>query len=247
MNADPLDGQKQRAAARAVREVQPGMVVGLGTGSTAIHAVRGIATLLRDGGLRDIVGFATSRGVWQEAVRLGIPMLTEDMPRAIDLTIDGADEIDPALNLIKGGGGALLREKIAAQASRRVVIVADDRKLSDRLGTRWALPVEVLAFGWRSQARFLETLGARVSVRRGADGKDARTDQDNMILDCAFGPIADAAGLAERLGARAGIVGHGLFLGLADEVIVAGVDGIMHMQRDPSGRVVAHREPDAGA
>jgi ribose 5-phosphate isomerase A len=231
MNADPVDEHKRRAAARAVEFVQSGMVVGLGTGSTAIHAVRDIAALLRDGALRDIVGFATSRGVWQEAVCLGIPMLTEDMPRAIDLTIDGADEIDPALNLIKGGGGALLREKIAAQASRRVVIVADDSKLSDRLGTRCALPVEVLPFGWRSQARFLEALGARVVVRRAPGGEDARTDQDNMILDCAFGPIADAAGLAERLAARAGIVGHGLFLDLADEVVVAGAGGVTHMQR----------------
>src|ERR1700678_75312 len=143
MTNDPQDEQKQRAAVQAVQFVQPGMVVGLGTGSTAIHATRAIATLLQQGTLRDIVGFATSRVVWAEAVRLGIPMLTEDMPRAIDLTIDGADEIDPALNLIKGGGGALLREKIVAQASLRVIIVADDTKLSARLGTLRALPVEV--------------------------------------------------------------------------------------------------------
>ena len=231
MSDDTRDGHKQRAAAHAVQFVQPGMIVGLGTGSTAIHAVRGIATSLRQGTLRDIVGFATSRAVWQAAVRLGIPMLTEDMPRAIDLTIDGADEIDPDLNLIKGGGGALLREKIAAQASHRVIIVADDSKLSDRLGTRQALPVEVLPFGWRSQARFLAALGARVSGRRMPDGQDARTDQDNMILDCAFGAIADAAGLADLLSGRAGIVGHGLFLDLADDVIVAGPDGIRHMRR----------------
>jgi ribose 5-phosphate isomerase A len=229
---DPRDGQKQRAAARAVEFVQSGMIVGLGTGSTAIHAVRGIAASLRQDVLRDIVGFATSRTVWAEAVRLGIPMLTEDMPRAIDLTIDGADEIDPGLNLIKGGGGALLREKIAAQASRRVIIVADDSKLSDRLGTRRALPVEVLPFGWQSQARFLAALGAQVTVRRTSDGQDARTDQDNMVLDCNFGAIADAAGLAARLSARAGIVGHGLFLDLADDVIVAGPGGIRHMRRN---------------
>ena len=235
--SDQSDEHKKSAAAHAVQFVQPGMIVGLGTGSTAIHAVRDIATLLRQGGLqqgglRDVVGFATSRAVWQEAVRLGIPMLTEDMPRAIDLTIDGADEIDPAMNLIKGGGGALLREKIAAQASSRLIIVADDSKLSERLGLRQALPVEVLPFGWRSQARFLESLGAQVSVRRAADGRDARTDQDNMILDCAFGGIADAAGLAGMLSARAGIVGHGLFLGLANDVIVAGPAGIRHLRRE---------------
>jgi ribose 5-phosphate isomerase A len=233
--SDQADEYKQRAAAHAVQFVQPGMIVGLGTGSTSIHAVRGIASLLRQGGLRDIVGYATSWAVWQEAVRLGIPMLTEDMPRAIDLTIDGADEIDPGLNLIKGGGGALLREKIVAQASSRVIIVADDAKLSDRLGSHQALPVEVLPFGWRSQARFLASLGAQVSVRRTSGGQDARTDQDNLILDCAFGAIADAAGLAGLLSARAGIVGHGLFLGLADDIIVAGPNGIRHLRRDAAG------------
>jgi ribose 5-phosphate isomerase A len=231
MTDDPLDTYKRSAAVHAVRFVQPGMIVGLGTGSTAIHAVREIAALLRQGALRDIFGFATSAGVWREAVRLGIPMLTEDMPRAIDLTIDGADEIDPALNLIKGGGGALLREKIAAQASHREIIVADDGKLSPRLGTHQKLPVEVLPFGWRSQARFLAGLGASVEVRRAPDGQDARTDQDNMILDCAFGPIADAADLAGRLSGRAGIVGHGLFLDLADDVIVAGPGGVRHLRR----------------
>jgi ribose 5-phosphate isomerase A len=233
MTNDPQDQYKQHAAAQAVQFAQPGMVIGLGTGSTAIHATRGIAALLHQGTLRDIVGFATSRAVWAEAVRLGIPMLTEDMPRAIDLTIDGADEIDPALNLIKGGGGALLREKLVAQASHRVIIIADDSKLSARLGTNHPLPVEVLPFGWRSQARFLAALGASVSVRRAPDGQDARTDQDNMILDCTFGPIADPAGLAAKLSAQAGIVGHGLFLDLADDVIVAGPGGIRHMQ--PAG------------
>ena len=139
---------------------------------------------------------------------------------------------DPGLNLIKGGGGALLREKIAAQASKHVIIVADDTKLSDRLGTRFALPVEVLSFGWRSQLRFLESLGASVAVRHAPDGQDMRTDQGNMILDCAFGPIADANALAARLSARAGIVAHGLFLDLADDVIIAGADGLTHLQRN---------------
>ncbi len=231
MTNDPQDNYKQQAAAQAVQFIQSGMVVGLGTGSTAIHATRRIATLLRQGTLRDITGFATSRAVWAEAARLAIPMLPENMPRAIDLTIDGADEIDPALNLIKGGGGALLREKLVAQASHRVIIIADDTKLSPRLGTLRPLPVEVLPFGWRSQARFLAELGASVSVRRTPDGQDARTDQDNMILDCAFGPIADPAGLAEKLSSQAGIVGHGLFLNLADDVLVAGPAGIQHLQR----------------
>jgi ribose 5-phosphate isomerase A len=243
MSDDSRDALKQRAAAHAVQFVQAGMVVGLGTGSTAIHAVREIAAALHQGALRDIVAFATSRIIWAEAVRLGIPMLTEDMPRAIDLTIDGADEIDPRLNLIKGGGGALLREKITAQASQRLIIVADDSKLSDRLGTHEALPVEVLPYAWRSQQRFLAALGARVSVRQTPDGQDRRTDQDNMILDCAFGPIADATTLASTLSARAGIIGHGLFLDLADDVIIAGPDGIRHLQRDPARRIVPTEDP----
>jgi len=233
--SDRSDQYKHRAATHAVQFVQSGMLVGLGTGSTSIHAVRAIAALLQQGTLRDVTGYATSRRVWQAAVQLAIPMLTEDMPRGIDLTIDGADEIDPALNLIKGGGGALLREKLVAQASSRVIIVADDSKLSDRLGSHRALPVEVLPFGWRSQARFLASLGAGVSLRRAPDGTDSRTDQDNLILDCTFGPIADTVSLAGLLSARAGIIGHGLFLGIASDVIVAGPDGVRHLRRDVTG------------
>lgn len=225
------DSYKRLAGEHAARFVQSGMIVGLGTGSTAIFATRRIAALLRGGERYDITGYATSRAVWQEAVRLGIPMLADEMPTAIDLTIDGADEVDPALNLIKGGGGALLREKIVAQASRRVIIVADESKLSPCLGTLHVLPVEVLPYGWQSQARFLASLNAEVAVRRHVDGSDFRTDQDNLILDCRFGPIGDPAALAQRLSERAGIVGHGLFLGLADDLIVAGQDGIRHQSR----------------
>ncbi len=123
-------------------------------------------------------------------------MLTEDLPKGIDVTIDGADEVDPQLNLIKGGGGALLREKLVAQASKREIIVVDESKLSSRLGTLHVLPIEVLPFGWRSQARFLESLGAKYVVRQTADGREYHTDQGNLILDCDFGPIADVAKLA---------------------------------------------------
>lgn len=227
---------KQQAAERAVTFLKSGMVVGLGTGSTAIFAIRRIAGLLRDGQLRHIIGFATSQAMWEEARRLGIPLLGEEMPRSIDLTIDGADEVDPHLNLIKGGGGALLREKIVAQASRRVVITVDDSKLSPRLGTRHVVPVEVLAFGWQSQLRFLESLDARVSVRDNADGSRFVTDSGNMIIDCNFGPIADPAGLADSLSRRAGIVEHGLFLGLATELVIAGSAGIQHRSR-PGGKL----------
>ncbi len=222
---------KQQAAERAVEFVQSGMVVGLGTGSTAIFAMRRIARLIHDGGLKNIFGFATSRVVWKEAQGLGIPMMSEDMPNSLDLTIDGADEVDPDLNLIKGKGGALLREKIAAQASRRVIIVADDSKLSPRLGTHHAVPVEVLSFGWRSQFRYLESLGAQVEIRYNADGSPFVTDSGNIILDCNFGPIANPAELAASLSSRAGIAEHGLFLGLATDLIVAGKDGIRDFER----------------
>jgi ribose 5-phosphate isomerase A len=219
-------GWKRQAAEAAVSEVQSGMAVGLGTGSTAIFATRRIGELLQRGELRDLVGFATSEDTRREAEQLGIPMLSEELPRSLDVTIDGADEVDPHLNLIKGGGGAHLREKVVAQASARELIVVDETKLSPTLGTQHDLPVEVMEFGWSSQARYLELLGATITVRAGSDGERFRTDQGNLVLDCGFGPIADPSGLAAQLDDRAGIVGHGLFLGLASAVVVAGADGI---------------------
>ena len=223
---------KKQAAEQAVTLVEPGMVVGLGTGSTAIFATRRLAELLRQGALRDILGFATSQATWAEARKLGIPMMAQEMPGGIDLTIDGADEVDPELNVIKGGGGALLREKIVAQASRRVVITVDDSKLSPRLGTHHPVPVEVLAFGWRSQLRFLESLAAQAVVRKNPDGSQFATDSGNMIMDCDFGPIADPGMLAASLSRRAGIVEHGLFLGLVTDLVVAGPGGVEHRTRD---------------
>ncbi len=223
---------KKAAAEYAVRYIQSGMTVGLGTGSTAIFAICRIGALLQSGELKDIVGFATSRASSDAALELNIPMLPDDLPKNIDVTIDGADEVDPQLNLIKGGGGALLREKLVAQATAREVIVVDETKLSPRLGTLHVLPVEVLPFGWRSPARFLESLGAKYSVRQTANGEEYRTDQGNMILDCDFGPIADAAKLALELEGRAGIVGHGLFLGLTHLVVVSSPNGIREMTND---------------
>lgn len=222
---------KRQAGEYAASLVQSGMVVGLGTGSTAIFATREIAARLHAGDLRSIVAVATSRATDAAALALGIPMLTDDIPREIDITIDGADEVDPAMDLIKGGGGALLREKIVAEASRREVIVVDEGKLSPRLGTHWPLPVEVLEFGWRSQLRFLESLGAAVTPRMG-EGGFFRTDQGNIILDSRFGPIDDPSELAGQLEARAGIVGHGLFIGIACDLVVAGENGTRHLQRD---------------
>ncbi len=228
---DPHASLKQAAAEYAVRYIESGMTVGLGTGSTAVFAIRRIGALLRSGELKGIVCIATSRASWEVAVELKIPMLTDDLPQDVDVTIDGADEVDPALNLIKGGGGALLREKLVAQATAREIIAVDESKLSPRLGTIHVLPVEVLPFGWRSQARFLESLGGKWAVRKTADGKDHRTDQGNLILDCDFGPIADAAALARQLEARAGIVEHGLFLNLSFAVVVGSASGVREIKR----------------
>jgi ribose 5-phosphate isomerase A len=233
----PEQSSKLQAAMHALTYIESGMIVGLGHGSTAILAVRGLAEKIVRGELSDIRGIPCSRQIEAEARRLGIPLTTlEDHP-SIDLTFDGADEVDPALNLNKGGGGALLREKIVAQASRREIIVVDESKLSPALGTHWAVPVEIIPFGWRTQAAYLESLGAQVRLRPGDDareqgGEPFRTDQGNLILDCNFGPISDPVSLGARLDARTGIVAHGLFLGLATQVIVAGAWGIKHLQRE---------------
>jgi len=223
---------KQQAAEYAVQFVKPGMVVGLGHGSTAIFAVHWIAYLLHERKLQDILAVPCSLLVEEDARQLGIPLTTLDEHPIVDLTIDGADEVDPDLNLIKGGGGALLREKIVAQASRREVIVVDESKLSPALGTHWPVPVEVTPFGWRSQAAYLESLGARPVLRLNSGGTPFKTDQGNLIVDCHFGPIPDPARLAAQMNERAGIVEHGLFLGLATDVIVASVEGVRHLKRE---------------
>jgi ribose 5-phosphate isomerase A len=222
---------KKEAAEAAVELVRPGMILGLGHGSTARYALLKIAELLRTGKLWDIQGVPCSKKVEEEARALGIPLTTLEEHPELDLTIDGADEIDPKLNVIKGGGGAMLREKIVAQATKYQVIVADETKLSPRLGTKATVPVEVLPFGWRTQVQFLEGLGAQVKLRLNPDGSPFLTDQGNYVLDCNFGPIADAEALARELGRRAGILGHGLFLGLVDEVFVAGPSGLRRLRR----------------
>jgi len=223
---------KREAAAWAVDGFfHPGLVVGLGTGSTAAFAVQRLAELRAQGRLTAVRGVPTSRQTEALARGLGVPLTTLEEHPVLDVTVDGADEVAPDLSLIKGGGGALLREKVVAQASRRVVIVVDAAKLSPQLGTRQALPVEVLPFGWRSQALFLESLGARVTPRRDAAGEPFLTDQGNLVLDCHFGPIDAPAALAARLDARAGVVGHGLFLGLATDLVVAGPHGVEHRGR----------------
>jgi ribose 5-phosphate isomerase A len=222
---------KQQAAEYAVESVESGMVVGLGHGSTAIWAVRRIAQLIQNGSLQNILGVPCSTVIETEARELGIPLTTLEEHPQVDLTIDGADEVDPQLELIKGGGGALMREKIVAQASRQEIIVVDESKLVPALGTGWAVPVEVIPFGYGSQRAYLESLGAEVKVRQTAESNPFITDQGNLILDCKFEPIADPAELAETLKRRTGIVEHGLFIGLATRVIVAGKDGIREIKR----------------
>lgn len=222
---------KQQVAERAVEYIESGMVVGLGHGSTAILAVHRLGELLRSKQLEDIVCVPCSIQTENEARELGIPLTTLEEHPEIDLTIDGADEVDPNLDLIKGGGGALLHEKIVAQASHREIIIVDETKLSPVLGIKWPVPVEVIPFGWGSQAQFLESLGARVNPRRDTGETLFKTDQGNLILDCNFGPIPEPTLLAYELDRRVGIVEHGMFLGLASEVIVAGQEGIRHLKR----------------
>jgi ribose 5-phosphate isomerase A len=226
---------KKQAAAYAVDLVQSGMIVGLGHGSTAIHVVAMLAEKLKTGQLANVIGVPSSYQVEEEAMRHDLPLRTFDENPVIDLTIDGADEVDPQLNLIKGGGGALLREKIIAQASRREIIVVDEAKLTPVLGRKRCVPVEVIPFGWKSQALFLESLGAKVTMRRNADRSPFHTDCGNWIFECNFGPIDRPHVLAEKIKNRAGIVEHGLFLGLASDVIVAGANGIRHLKRGEGG------------
>ncbi len=224
-------GPKQRAAEWAAGLVESGMVVGLGSGTTAEFAVRRLAERMDAGELHDVVGVPTSRIVADLAHRLGIPLTDLTARPSVDLTIDGADEVDPHWNLVKGGGGALLREKIVAQATRREVIVVDDTKLSPRLGTKHRVPVEVVDFGWRPEALYLESLGARVDVRPAADGSPFRTDGGNFILDADLGPLDDPAAMAATLTRRAGVVEVGLFVGLVDDLVIGTDAGVEHRPR----------------
>ena len=229
------DGWKRAAAEAAVALVEDGMVVGLGTGSTAAFAVAALGERVAREGLR-VVGIPTSERTAAQARGLGIPLTSFAEHQRLDLTIDGADEIEPRrLDLIKGLGGALLREKIVASAGDRLVIIADEGKLVGRLGERTPVPVEVVTFGWEVTARRLGDLGARATRRTGADGAPFVTDGGNYVLDCAFGPIEDPAGLEARLARTVGVVESGLFVGLATEAIVAGADGVRTIRRGSPG------------
>lgn len=222
---DPQYRFKQAAAESAAALVEDGMILGLGSGSTAKLAIDVIGRRVKDG--LSVIGIPTSESTAQQARSLGIPLSTLDENPAIDLTIDGADEVELGpLNLNKGRGGALLREKIVASASGKLVIMVDESKLVERLGSHFPLSIELIPFGWSVAARKLEALGAKVVLRSGSDGKPYVSDGGHYIVDCAFGPIASPAKLEFELNSLVGLVEHGLFLGMASQVIVAGSDGI---------------------
>lgn len=232
--AKSADALKREAAARALEYVKPGMKLGLGTGSTAAHFVDLLAEKVKAG--LKVVGVPTSEATRAQAERLGVPLTTLEQEPRLDLTVDGADEFDPQLNLIKGGGGALLREKIVASASKEMIVVADDSKRVERLG-RFPLPIEVVDFGLRATTLAVEAAikaagcAGPLRVRQKADGHVFVTDQGHLILDAGLGAIPDARNLARALAEVPGVVEHGLFIGLARRVILAGSGGISVVER----------------
>jgi ribose 5-phosphate isomerase A len=218
---NPRDREKQAAARAAVALVQQNSIVGLGSGSTAALAVRFLAERVREG--LTILGIPTSLQTQRLAEQLGIPLTTLQDHHTIDIDIDGADEIDPRLNLIKGGGGAFLREKIVASISRRFVVIADAAKQVPQLG-RFPLPVEVIPFAESLIRVRIEALGAEVKLRQYAYGNPYVTDEGHHILDCTFGEISDPPALGGELKTIPGVVEHGLFIGMAEMALI-GKDG----------------------
>jgi ribose 5-phosphate isomerase A len=229
-----MDGLKRQAAAQALEHVRDGMKLGLGTGSTAKHFVELLGMRVRDG--LNVIGVPTSEATRIDAERCGIALTTLDEVDRLDLTVDGADEIDPSLNLIKGGGGALLREKIVAAASDRMIVIADDSKWVDVLG-RFPLPVEVIPFGLAATRRAIGKAFAQCGdsgqmvLRKGKDGHVFVTDGGHWIVDAHLGRITDAPRLAGLLTSIPGVVEHGLFIGLAGMAVLAGAGGIRVVER----------------
>jgi|SRR6267143_1580811 len=222
------DLEKEAAARASLRFVKDGQVVGLGTGSTAEHFIRLLGELVKNG-LR-IQGIPTSDRSRDLALSLGIPLTTLDKCQEIDVTVDGADEVDPQFRLIKGGGGAMLREKVVASASRQMVVVADASKQVPVLG-KFPLAVEVIQFARALVAKKIAGLGAEVRLRMGDDGKPYVTDENHHILDCHFGKIPDADGLARKLNDMPGLVEHGLFIGMASTVLLARGSEVVELHR----------------
>jgi ribose 5-phosphate isomerase A len=222
------DLEKEAAARASLGFIRDGQVVGLGTGSTAACFIRLLGEQVKNG-LR-VRGIPTSVRSRDLALRLGIPLTTLDECQEIDVTVDGADEVDPELRLIKGGGGALLREKIVASATKRLIIVADATKRVAVLG-KFPLPVEVIQFARALVTKRIAAFGAQVTVRLEGSGEPYVTDEKNHILDCSFGQIPDADDLARRLSDMPGVVEHGLFIGMASTVLVAKGSEIVELHR----------------
>jgi len=219
------DRMKQNAAESAVSEIKTGMIVGLGSGSTAAFATKALGKRVQEG--LQVVGIGTSTQTEAQAKAAGIPLTTLDEHPEIDVTIDGADEVERGpLNLIKGYGGALLREKIVASATKRLIIIADESKLVERLGTNHVVPVEVVPFGWRMAARRIEKLGGEARLRVTPDGSAYVTDGGHYILNCGFGLIQEPGSLAKELDHIVGVVEHGLFIGMASEVRLGGAESV---------------------
>lgn len=230
MSESGADALKRAAAGRAVLRIRSGTVIGLGTGSTVRPLLELLAARLSSGELTDVTGVPTSEDTATRCRALGIPLTTLDECPRLDCAIDGADEVGPKLALIKGLGGALLREKLVALAAKTFVIIADASKRVRRLGTRAPVPVEVIPFGWTTHGDFFEKLGAAATLRLTADGSPYRTDSGNYIVDCRFPKgITDPAALARALDRRPGIVEHGLFLGMADVAFIADPRGVREL------------------
>jgi ribose 5-phosphate isomerase A len=225
------DELKRVAALEAVGMLESGMVVGLGTGSTVSHALHEISRLIDEESL-DILGIPTSRDTEDLAIELGIPLTTLDDHPAIDLDIDGADEVDHRLDVIKGGGGAHVREKVVARASRSLVIIADGSKLSDRIGTQSPVPVETLPMARTPVSSQIADLGGNPELRSKGDGSTFVTDNGNLILDCRFGPIEDPARLERELKSITGVVDSGIFPGMAELAIIATEAGTRMITRN---------------
>jgi ribose 5-phosphate isomerase A len=233
---------KQQAASRALEYIQSGMVVGIGTGSTTAFFIDLLGERLKSGMLRDILAVPTSEGSARRARELGIPLTTLFEHPQLDIAVDGADEVDPAFNLIKGLGRALLREKVVESHARQFVVIVDESKIVSRLGTKGPLPVEIIQFEAATHIRWLNSLGCRAEQWLETDGSPVITDNGNFLVRCWFengisdagisdAGISDAYELARTLAERPGIVEHGLFLDMANRIVVAGSQGIQVLEK----------------
>lgn len=217
---------KRKAAEKAVEFIKSGMVLGFGTGTTFNHVLNVISEKMQSGELNNIVGVPSSERTQKLSDQLNIPTSKLSKNTTLDLTIDGADEVDDKFNLIKGGGGAHLREKIVAQASKQYIIIVDESKISKSLGEKWAIPIEVIKMAFEVEVKFLQSLGAKVKPRLNNNNNLFVTDEGNYIVDADFGVIKNPKELASKFEKRAGIIEHGLFINMADCVVVAKDDSI---------------------